>query len=57
MALSPAISGGGGFTFEDVVVATYLAALLGEETAPGLADRTVTRVAVQQAGFGEPPTI
>jgi hypothetical protein len=54
MVLSPEISGGGGFTFEDVAVAVYLGALLGEETAPGLKDRTVTRVAVQQAAFGEP---
>jgi hypothetical protein len=54
MVLSPEISGGGGFTFEDVPVAIYLGALLGEETAPGLEDRVVTRVAVQQAQFGEP---
>jgi len=52
--LSPEISGGGGFTFEDVTVALYLGALLGEESAPGLEDRVVTRVAVQQAQFGEP---
>jgi hypothetical protein len=54
MVLSPEISGGGGFTFEDIPVAIYLGALLGEETAPGLEDRVVTRVAVQQAQFGEP---
>ena len=54
MTLSPEISGGGGFTFEDVPAAIYLGALLGEETAPGLTDRVVTRVAVQQAQFGEP---
>jgi hypothetical protein len=54
MTISPEVSGGGGFTFEDVAVAIYLGALLGEETAPGLRNRTVTRVAVQQAGFGEP---
>ena len=54
MTQSPEISGGGGFTFEDAPVAIYLGALLGEEFAPGLHDRIVMRVAVQQAAYGEP---
>jgi hypothetical protein len=54
MAQAPEISGGAGFSFEDASVALYLAALLGEESAPGLSDRIVTRVALQQAAFGEP---
>lgn len=48
------LSGGGGFTFEDAPVAIYLGALLGEESGPGLNDRIVVRVAVQQAAYGEP---
>jgi hypothetical protein len=54
MVSSPEISGGAGFSFEDASVAIYLAALLGEESGPGLSGRLVTRVAVQQAAFGEP---
>ena len=54
MILPPEIAGGGGFTFEDAPVAIYLGALLGEESAPGLEGRIVTRVAVQQAASGEP---
>jgi len=54
MIQPPEISGGGGFTFEDAPVAIYLGALLGEESASGLQDRTVVRVAVQQAAYGEP---
>jgi hypothetical protein len=54
MAQAPEISGGAGFSFEDASVALYLAALLGEESGPGLPDRIVTRVALQQAAFGEP---
>jgi hypothetical protein len=54
MNQSPEISGGGGFTFEDAPVAIYLGALLGEEAAPGLEGRTIVRVAVQQAAYGEP---
>ena len=50
----PELAGGGGFTFEDAPVAIYLGALLGEKSAPGLEDRTVMRVAVQQAAYGEP---
>jgi hypothetical protein len=54
MVQAPEISGGAGFSFEDVSVALYLAALLGEESGPGLSDRIVVRVALQQAAFGEP---
>lgn len=54
MAQSSELAGGAGHTFEDMVTAQYLAALLGESGAPGIADRTVTRVAVQQRDFGEP---
>ena len=54
MILPPEIAGGGGFTFEDAPVAIYLGALLGEESAPGLKGRIVTRVAVQQAAHDEP---
>jgi hypothetical protein len=54
MPQAPEISGGAGFSFEDASVAFYLAALLGEESVPGLSDRIVTRVALQQAAFGEP---
>jgi hypothetical protein len=54
VAQSPEITGGAGFTFEDAAVAIYLAALLGEENAPGLPGRVIVRVAVQQAAFGEP---
>lgn len=54
MNQSPEVAGGAGFTFEDTPVAIYLGALLGEESAAGLEDRTVVRVAVQQAAYGEP---
>jgi hypothetical protein len=39
MAQSSELSGGAGFTFEDAVVAIYLAALLGEDPALGLPGR------------------
>src|SRR5690348_12602960 len=54
MSQPPELTGGGGFTFEDAPVAIYLGALLGEESAAGLEDRIVVRVAVQQAAYGEP---
>ena len=54
MTHPPELSGGGGFTFGDAAVAIYLGALLGEESAPGLEDRTVIRVALEQAAYGEP---
>jgi hypothetical protein len=49
----PDLSGGSGFTFGDVVVAVYLAALLGERSAPGIESRLVYRVALEQANVGE----
>jgi hypothetical protein len=54
MTQPPELAGGGGFSFEDAPVSIYLGALLGEEPAPGFEDRTIVRVAVQQAAFGEP---
>ncbi|MGJ3262402.1 MAG: hypothetical protein ACFE0R_04120 [Salinarimonas sp.] len=54
MPRSPELAGGAGFTFEDRFAATYLAALLGEGFAPGIADLAVCRVAQQQRDFGEP---
>lgn len=54
MPHSPELTGGAGFTYEDSVTAFYLAALLGEESAPGFGERIVTRVALQQANYGEP---
>ena len=45
---SAELTGGAGYTYEDTVVAYYLAALLREEGAPGQRG-VVTRVAVQQA--------
>jgi hypothetical protein len=50
---STELTGGEGFTYEDTVVAYYLTALLHEDAAAGLTGRVV-RVAVQQAGTGEP---
>ena len=47
MTQSPETAGGAGFTFEDAALAIFLAALLGEENAPGLAGRIVVRVACQ----------
>ncbi|MEI6336802.1 MAG: hypothetical protein WCS87_19770 [Methylococcaceae bacterium] len=53
-AQSPELAGGAGFTFEDAVSALFLSALLGEGYAPGVENRTVCRVALQQRNFGEP---
>lgn len=50
---STELTGGEGFTYEDTIVAYYLTALLHDDAAAGLAGRVV-RVAVQQAGVGEP---
>jgi len=52
-ATSTELTGGAGFTYEDTVVAYYLAALLREEHAAGQ-DGVVTSVAVQQSGHGHP---
>lgn len=54
MAQSPELAGGEGFTFEGNAAAFYLTALLAEAYAPGIDDRTVVRVSVQQRDFGEP---
>jgi hypothetical protein len=52
-APSTELTGGHGFTYEDTVVAYYLAALLREERAAPL-NGIVTTVAVQQGGHGHP---
>ena len=54
MPQSPELAGGEGFTFEGDAAAFYLAALLAEAYAPGIDDRTVVRVSVQQRDLGEP---
>ncbi len=54
MPQSPELAGGDGFTYEGNVAAYYLAALLAESFAPGINDRTVFCVSVQQRDFGEP---
>ncbi|MEZ4682100.1 MAG: hypothetical protein R2932_48630 [Caldilineaceae bacterium] len=54
MPQSPELAGGEGFTFEGDVAAFYLSALLAEAYAPGIDDRIVVRVSVQQRDFGEP---
>src|SRR6266540_375862 len=54
MPQSPELAGGDGFTFEGDVAALYLTSLLAEAYAPGIDDRTVVRVSVQQRDFGEP---
>ena len=52
-APSTELTGGAGFTYEDTVVAYYLAQLLRRERAAGQAG-VVTSVAVQQQGHGNP---
>ncbi|WP_404418751.1 NACHT domain-containing protein [Brevundimonas vesicularis] len=54
MPASPELTGGAGFTFEDTVVAYYLASLLGEHTARGTGAATVKEVRVQRGALGEP---
>lgn len=54
MTQSPELAGGEGFTFEGDAAAFYLAALLAEAYAPGIDDRIVVCVSVQQRDFGEP---
>jgi len=51
---SSELAGGEGFTYEGNAAAYYLAALLAETGAPGMPDRIVHNVAVQQRDFGEP---
>src|ERR1700679_1952650 len=53
-AQSSELGAGVGFTFEDAVGSFFLSALLDEGYAPGIQDRTVSRVAFQQRSFGEP---
>ncbi len=54
MPQSTELAGGEGFTYEGDAAAFYLSALLAEGYAPGIDDRIVVRVAVQQRDFGEP---
>ncbi len=54
MPQSPELAGGEGFTFEGDAAAYYLSALLAEAYAPGIDDRIVVRVSVQQRNSGEP---
>lgn len=54
MTQSPELAGGEGFTFEGDAAAFYLTALLAEAYAPGINDRIVVCVSVQQREFGEP---
>lgn len=54
MPQSSELAGGAGHTFEDMVAGRYLASMLAQTVAPGIDDRTVTRVALQQRDFGEP---
>ncbi len=54
MPQSPELAGGEGFTFEGDAAAFYLTALLADAYAPGIDDRTVVRVSVQQRDLGEP---
>jgi hypothetical protein len=51
---SPDLAGGAGFTYEGAVAAFYLSSLLAEAFAPGIKDREVCCVSVQQRDFGEP---
>jgi len=51
---SPESAGGASFTYEGDVAAFYLSALLAEDYAPGIDDRVVCSVSVQQRDFGEP---
>lgn len=54
MSQSSELAGGEGFTFEGDAAGYYLAALLAEAYAPGIDDRNVVCVSVQQRDFGEP---
>ncbi len=54
MPQSPELAGGEGFTFEGDAAAFYLTSLLAEAYAPGIDDRIVTSVSVQQRDLGEP---
>lgn len=54
MSQSPELAGGEGFTFEGDAAAYYMSALLAQAFAPGVDDRIVIGVSVQQRDFGEP---
>lgn len=54
MTQSPELAGGAGFTYADQIATRYLAALLLGSGAPGLAERKVVRVALEQRDAGEP---
>ncbi|MDR6586352.1 hypothetical protein [Herbaspirillum frisingense] len=54
MAQSPELAGGAGFTFEGYVAAFYMSALLADARVPGIENRSVRMVSVQQRDFGEP---
>lgn len=54
MTQSPELAGGAGFTYADQVATHYLAALLVGSGAPGLSERQIVRVALEQRDAGEP---
>lgn len=54
MSQSPELAAGTGHTFEDKVAARYFAAMLAQTGAPGIKDRVVTQISLQQRDFGEP---
>ncbi|MFN4012139.1 MAG: hypothetical protein ACK4K8_19485 [Pannonibacter sp.] len=54
MTQAPELAGGAGFTYADQVATRYLAALLLGSGAPGLSERRVVRVALEQRDAGEP---
>ena len=54
MSQSSELSAGAGFTYENTVSAYYLTHLLAENPITELADRVVSKVALQQVDFGEP---
>jgi len=51
---SPESAGGASFTYDGEAAAFDLTALLPEGYAPGIDDRVVCSVSVQQRDFGEP---
>jgi hypothetical protein len=54
MSQSPELAAGEGFTFEASAATYFLVSLLAESHAPGISDRIVSRVSLQQRDFGEP---
>ncbi|WP_415716118.1 AAA family ATPase [Maridesulfovibrio sp.] len=52
--VSPELTGGEGFSFEDGVVATYLTSLLTQGGVRGLKGYTATSVSVQRSALGDP---